>query len=553
MTAPVADDRAILPAGGGSGTVWRAARQHRLALGAGVAVFAAVALWTLLATPRYRSAALVRIRSAQQGPSLPQGLADLPGVGMLGLGRDDIETEIGVLKSQRMLDAVLDSLALAVRVERPAAGRDSATGLPYVTVWRDRAADDSAEAEGTLVLTRTDEGGYRIAAQAWVGTPAPPPQVAVGDSVRAGPWWLRLHAIPGAPPAAELRIRVLPRYKAEEAVTRRLDIRRQEGNTRLVQVAFEDPDRHMAAAVVRTLVSEYEGYTRRNAVGDDGRRLEELRRETATWERDLAASDEKLRQFKEARRISVAEEQATVQLKRIAAAQGALDQLEVERDALARLLALVEARAKGEGAPAAWRQLATFPSLIGNRGVQDVLLALLELENRRSELGVRRAPSNDEMRQMEARIAELEQQLRRVGTQYLESLGEQVVVATATVKALTADLDAFPKDEMALVRLVRDRTLRAEGYALLKKQLVQTELQAAMRTDLVQVVDAPRVADARDPAFPRSAVQLVLGAVLGVAVAVVMAFGGVLLGASASGGTHASSSSTQKVGSASVE
>jgi hypothetical protein len=39
----------------------------------------------------------------------------------------------------------------------------------------------------------------------------------------------------------------------------------------------------MAAAMVRALVAEYEAYTRRNAVGEDGRRLEELRREAAAW------------------------------------------------------------------------------------------------------------------------------------------------------------------------------------------------------------------------------------------------------------------------------
>ena len=49
----------------------------RLPLLAGAAVFATVAAWTLLATPRYRSSALVRIRSAQEGPSLPDALGDL--------------------------------------------------------------------------------------------------------------------------------------------------------------------------------------------------------------------------------------------------------------------------------------------------------------------------------------------------------------------------------------------------------------------------------------------------------------------------------------------
>jgi uncharacterized protein involved in exopolysaccharide biosynthesis len=518
-------------------------RQHRAALLAGAAVFATVAAWTLLATPRYRSSALVRIRSAQEGPSLPDALGDLPGVGLMGLGRDDLETEIGVLKSQRMLDAVLDSLAMAVRVERPAAGRDSATGIPYVTVRRDATVADSVDAEGTLTLTLGEAGAnqvtYQVTADKWVGTPAPPAQLAVGDSARVGPWWVRVNPLPGGAPPRTLRLRVMPRYRAQEAITRRLDIRRQEGNSRLVQVTFEDPDRHRAAEVVRTLVATYEAYTRRNAVGEDGRRLEELRREAATWARNLAASEERLREFKAKRNLSVPEEQATAQLKRVAAARGALDALEVERDALARLLALVEARAKGDGDPAAWRQLATFPSLIGNRGVQDVLLALLELENQRSALAIRRAGTNDEMRQLAGRIAELEQQLRRVGSQYLESLGEQVAVGTATVKTLSADLASFPDDEMALVRLVRDRTLLGEGVALLRKQLVQAELQAAMRVDRVQLVDAPKVADRRDVAFPRTLVQLVLGAILAAAVTIVFAFGPTLLPAPASASTTA--------------
>ncbi len=522
-----------------------ALHRHRWALAAGGAVFATVAAWTLLATPRYQSTALIRIRSAQEGPALPDALGDLPGIGLMGLGRDDLETEIGVLKSQRMLDAVLDSLALMVRVERPAAGRDSATGIPYVTVRRDRAVPDSVEAEGTLTLTLDPSGFYTVTASKWRVTPAAsgdvaalPQRIGIGDSARVGPWWVRVAAIPGGAPGGmqggtqppELRLRVMPRYRAQEAVEQRLEIRRQEGNSRLVQLRVEDPDRQMAAAMVRALVAEYEAYTRRNAVGEDGRRLEELRREAAAWERNLAASDERLRQYKERRNLSVPEEQATAQLKRVAAARGALDALEVERDALARLLALVERRAQGAESPAggaaAWRQLATFPSLIGNRGVQDVLLALLELENQRSALAVRRADRNDEMRQLDGRIAELEQQLRRVGSQYLESLGEQVAAGTATVKTLSADLAAFPQDEMALVRLVRERTLLAEGFAVLKKQLVQAELQAAMRLDRVQVVDAPRVADARDRAYPRTVVQLLLGAVLAAAVTVLVAFGG---------------------------
>jgi uncharacterized protein involved in exopolysaccharide biosynthesis len=96
------------------------------------------------------------------------------------------------------------------------------------------------------------------------------------------------------------------------------------------------------------------------------------------------------------------------------------------------------------------------------------------------------------------------------------------------------------------VRLYRDRTLLSEAYAMLQKQLKQVELQTAMRADRIRVVDMPRVADADDPAFPRVAVQLVLGAILGVAVGLLVAFGRALM----TSGSQATVIANQNVGSA---
>jgi uncharacterized protein involved in exopolysaccharide biosynthesis len=213
------------------------------------------------------------------------------------------------------------------------------------------------------------------------------------------------------------------------------------------------------------------------------------------------------------------------------------------------MLALIETRSGGGRDPLAYRQLATFPSLIANRAIQDYLMTLVALENKRSEIDVRRTGENDEVRQLTGRIGELEQQLMRVGTQYLESLDQQIGVAASSVKSISSDLAVFPQQEMEFVRLVRDRTVLTEGYVVLQRQLKQLELQTAMRSDRIRVVDAPRVADADDTAYPRITVQLLLGAILGAAVGLLVMFGRLLVSSS---GIQPATNAVQKVGSASA-
>ena len=516
-------------------------RQRRvLPVVAGMSVFAVVVAWTFLSTPRYQSAALLRIETRTASSPLLDEFKSVPGIGLMGLGRDELETEIGVLKSRRVADAVLDSLGLTVRVVSPASSRDS--------VLRVRTLQ-SSDVEGTLTLTRETDGRYRIATTKFVGDHPPPAQIAPGDSMRVGGLQLQLaSALRNARPAS-IELRFLPRYAALKRFDDRLDIRMQEGGSRLVKVAFEDPDRTLAAAVVSRIVTEYIGYTIGNDRSDDDVRVGELRREAESYAKRLSASEERLRQFKERRRLVIPDEQATAQLKRIGVLRTTLDALEIEQSALARMLSLVNARSANGRSPVAYRQLATFPSLIANRAIQDYLMTLVDLENKRSELGLRRTEDNEEMKQITGRISELERQLQRTGTQYLESLDQQVAVATQSVKDLTVDLDAFPQQEMDYVRLLRERTLLNEGFLILQKQLKQTQLQIAMRTDKVRVVDPPRVANAKDRAFPRVGAQLLLGAVLGIAVALVLAFGRELVGGDSS---HASVSATQNAGSESA-
>jgi uncharacterized protein involved in exopolysaccharide biosynthesis len=322
---------------------------------------------------------------------------------------------------------------------------------------------------------------------------------------------------------SKIVIRMLPRYQVHKLLDKRLTIEQQQGGSRLVEVSFEDPDRALAAQVVNRIIAEYVAYSTRTERGQDTTAIVRLRAQVDSTARTLGESEMQLRAFEERSRLIAPEEQATAQVKRISEISAHVDAISVERNALARMLEIIAERSQGGADPAAYRQLATFPSLITNRAIQDLLQSLVELENKRAELGVTRTAANPQYKQLTDRITEIEHQLYQVGPQYLESLDQQLATTAAAVGALSDTLQAMPAAAMKYGQLVRDRTVHEATYLALQKQLKQAELTDVLRQERVRVVDQPRVANIDDPAFPKKAVMVVLGFVLGVALAITVA------------------------------
>lgn len=490
-------------------------RWRRLPWVAGLGCVLAVMTWTVLVTPRYRSSALIRVEDDQASAGLADALSAIPGAGMLGLSRDEVESEIGVLTSRRVLDAVIDSLALTVR--RPA-GERAAVGEVAL-----RSHDDL---EGELTFTPTDDGAWSVSVD--LETPADllpsVTTVVPGDTLRVGGVWVRFTPqVDSGDAPDELRLRFAPRYEVREALQDRLDVRRQEIGSRLIVVAFDDSDRMLAAQVVDRMLAEYLAFVARSERDDLGSTAAELRRQVDSQRVQLAAAEEALRRYQERSGLVVPEEQAAAQVKRYAVLRAELDAAEVERRAVQGMLALTETRAGETRSPEAYRQLATYPSLLSNRAIQDLLESLLTLENTRSERQLLLADESRELRQIAARIAEIEQSLQRLGTQYLEAIAVRSRSLTAAVDTIDAELATLPQEEMQYIRLLRDRTVLNEGYLVLQKQLRQTELREALRLDQVRLVDLPIVAHPEDPQFPKVWVHLVLAVVLGASVGAAVA------------------------------
>lgn len=469
-----------------------------------------VMAWTFTATPRYRSSALLQLTPQTPAAPMADALSSMPGASLLGLGRDGLETEMGLLQSRRVLDAVIDSLVLTVRREDPAIGRDSLVALARI---------DGAELEGLLVLRREEGGRYALDAGELRPALALPQSIAVGERLEIGNVALTLReSLRGDDAPARITLRFVPRFVARRILEGRLDLMRPSTGAQLIRVSLDDPDPRIAARALERLVAEYLQYSS-GAAGSDARStVAGLRVALDSTRRALAEADAQLRGFQERTGLVVPEEQAAMQVQRYAALRTQYDALEVERRTLVELLALVAQRAEDRG-PSAYRQLATFPNLISNGAIQDLLTTLTELENDRSALRLLRSEQNADVRQLSGRITEIEEQLRRVGAEYLEGVTRQAAAVETALAEIDRELGVLPERQVALLKLLREQKIASEAYVAIERQLRATELMEAVRRDAVRVVDAPVAADVKDPQFPKPAVHLALALVLAAAAA----------------------------------
>ena len=504
--------------------IQRLLRQWILIGGVWGGVLVLVAAWTFLASPRYQSTATLRIMDDPRGMSLAGQLGDLPGAsslpgaGLLGFGREDLETEIGVLKSWRIAEGVVDSLSLAVQVTKPAGIRREVLEV---------LANGNPGVEAILTLRHEGQGSYSVRVKEDEEPVRDLGNVQAGGELEFGGYRMRLVESWDEGPPGKIRIEILPRYEAVKELREDLRVRRQEAASRLVDVAYTIPDRELAAAVVNGIVDEYVAYKSWVEGSEARHTATELREEVADYLVRLAAAEERLRVFQEEHRIVAPEEEAEQQVRRYAEILILKDELEVEWTSLASLLALIDARLRDEPGtvpdPAVYRQLATFPTLIANEAVQNLLTVLLDLENERSALLVQRMEDNRDVRQLTERIAEIETQLFRLGTDYLESLDGHLASVQVVLDRISAELEEFPEREMEYLRLFRDRLVLNEAYLMLQAQLRMAEVQDAIRDEGVRIVDVGLVALEDDPEFPKPLVNLFLGMVLGLALGVASA------------------------------
>src|SRR5690606_32074641 len=387
----------------------------RLFVGVVAGVTLAVIGLTLLITPVWESEAAIRVKmdsSQGLGSSMLSGLSELgdiasslPGGLSLpsGLGESEVDTEIGVLGSRRILERMADSLALHVTLKRPwGAFRTQVLDV------RD-AGEDSPR--GTYSLRLEDDGTYSASAR---GTREPvtlPERVTIGEPFRIGPMTFVLRDSLSADPPSLVRFSVKPFRRMMRGLRRDVKIERSDEGSRLVEISYRNPDPYVAQAFVNGIVHDFMEYSLSTGQSDSRRRASILEEEVAHYAERLAQAEARLEAFQEANLLIAPEVQASQQVQRMAQVQVRYDAARVERAALARALDALATAGPTPDGETPYRSLASFPTFLTNQGVQQLLGLLSNLENQRAELLTRRTEANVDVRAIDGRIREIEEQI----------------------------------------------------------------------------------------------------------------------------------------------
>ena len=475
--------------------VWRILQRHRLLVAgvtAGMIALGALATW--LQRPVYQSASTVLIQDKKPGISLASELVPLAGGG----GRSAIETDIVVLQSRLIAEAVVDSLALHVDVAEPRLPRSELLQVLHAP---------RATRNRLYTLARQGDGSYR-----GTGKGQPAVTARVGQPFVMGGVTLMLTPRVSRLAPEEIVVTVRPFRNVVEELRRNLGVGRNSREVMVVNVTYQHTDPELAAAVPNAIANSFI----RHKLGVDSRESQDmvgfLREQVGTYQEQLRTAEADLRAFRESARVVAPQEEASEQVKRLAARTAERDARRADRDALASLLARVTTT-RDESGRSPYRQLASFPFFITNQLVQNLVANITTLENQRAELAVSRTESHPEVAGLDARIREMEQQLYRTATGYLESLDSQLASINAELARFGAELQTIPARELEFARRLREQELLEELYTLLQTRLKEAEISDAVEPSNIRILDSALVPE--EPVSPVPLKNLVLAAAFG--------------------------------------
>jgi capsular exopolysaccharide synthesis family protein len=470
---------------------------------------------TLLQRPVYQTEATMHVHDDRMTRSGLQ--SELGSIAVLaGLGRttSGLETDMLIMQSRLILAAIADSLAMQVRLVRPAAARES--------VFSEVEVIDAATPTGTVTFRLRRDGRYDVTATA--SDPLrrlPHPNVMEpGVPARIGGVQLTLAAQLAQDLPRRIDIEIVTPRSAVTNLRRNLRVSQLGRNARIVSLQYRDRDPVLAAAVPNAVSGAFLDHKRTTSHSEARRRAEFLRDQVARYNDQLVGAEAELRGFREREQIISVPDQASEQVRRMAQLQARRDELIEERQALRYLITTL----RGEDRDVeSYRRLATFPVFFSNRAVQVILESLIDLENQRAQLSVRRTEQSIDIRGIDDRIQELELELLATATSYLENREVQLASVGTTLQQFNRDLGTIPAREVEFARLSRQQRLLAEIHGQLELRLREVEVEEAVEPAQLDVLD-PALLPLK-PASPRPLLNLFLGGAFGLLLGVVGAFG----------------------------
>jgi capsular exopolysaccharide synthesis family protein len=159
--------------------------------------------------------------------------------------------------------------------------------------------------------------------------------------------------------------------------------------------------------------------------------------------------------------------------------------------------------------------------LLKNDAVTGLLASLVELENRRVDLALRRTERNADLAAVDARIVDIERQLRAMAESYESGLALEIRALDGTLAQMRQRLATIPGEQVRYARLQRRASGIEDVYKMLTTRLKEAEVAEAVKLPNVRIVDAASLPyQASSPNVPLNlALGLIFGLMLGLTLA----------------------------------
>lgn len=480
----------------GSGGFWGFLRRRWVIILAGtVLVFGSVLAATFLLPQRYEANATFLVERPQQTGST-EALAMLERLGQVR----NTETESELLRGRRVVEPAVDELDLHVVLDgpgveeglRPAdvfpvfeAGRDAVPGL-----YRIQLRDESVR------VTDFDTGAL------------------VAEGSAAGPIEFAGIRVGLPPEMTEFPlIQILPFEQAVGSAQGRISASPTQREADVVRLTCNASSAREAVELCRGVQDSYLALRSELQRAEAAAAASFLADQVARVRLQLNEAEDSLQQYQEFNQAVALDEQATQGVQQSAAFQTQRRELMAERNALAALIADIESE---EGDAGKYRRLASFPSFLRSNDhvVSQLVGSLVDLEDRRADLAVRRTEADPELAAVDARIEQIERQLLGIADGYQKSLSAQIASLAETIDEQGRDLAAVPERQLAAARFERQVTVLEDLYSYLQGRLQEAQVAEAVTLPSVRVVDEP--SRPVSPSFPNVPLNTALGMFLGV-------------------------------------
>jgi capsular exopolysaccharide synthesis family protein len=451
-------------------TVWGALRRHRwLILACLLAGLGTGFMLVRRIEPSYEAQAKLQVSAPQPGVQSAAAQA-------AAADDDNVATDILVLQSRPLAEAVVDSLQLQVTVGEPATVRRSSllSGM--------RVADDVQPARYRFERTEdlrfevTDaESGERL------GVFAP------GSSVRIPEGELVLARSAARTP--EFVIAIDSRQGAAASLQAATKVSQPDRNASVVDIVYEGSDPELVRDVPNVLAATFVA-TRRELHSTDARTTANfLRGQLGTIKGQLTEAENKLQAFRERNQVVDLPVEASTQVARQAQMQAERGVLEAERASLGNLINQARTRARTPGEPSPYRELVGHPSLLRNEAASEMLRSLTAVESQRAELLTRRKEHDPDVVALTQRAQALESQLAGLVTTYQQGLASQVASIDGTLGTFERRMDRIPGKQLQFARLTRQTRVLEEMYGVLQTRLKEAEITQAVQDPRVRMVE----------------------------------------------------------------